>query len=87
MNDDKSIEHAVLTLRKMTQERRGRGIGAVMLLEEQIIALRAELAATVADSQDAVRYHYIRDYCLVTLPNGVEVETQEQLDAAMKGEK
>lgn len=41
-HSDESIERAVLTLREMTQERRGRGISAVMMLEEQIIALRKD---------------------------------------------
>lgn len=50
-HSDESIERAVLTLREMTQERRGRGISAVMMLEEQIIALR----------KDAERYRWLRD--------------------------
>lgn len=43
LHSDESIERAVLTLREMTQARRGQGIGAVMMLEEQIIALREQL--------------------------------------------
>ena len=38
---EEEIERAVITLRGITQEIRGRGIGAVMLLEEQIKSLSA----------------------------------------------
>ena len=51
LHSDESIERSVLTLREMTQERNGRGISAVMMLEEQIIALTYE----------AARYRWLRD--------------------------
>jgi len=43
-----SIERAVITLREMTQSQQGRGISAVMMLEEQIATLTKHLEMAVA---------------------------------------
>jgi hypothetical protein len=47
-HSDESVERAFITLRGITQELRGRGISAVMLLEEQLQALQC-LAVNVSN--------------------------------------
>lgn len=44
-HSEEAVERAAITLRGITQELKGRGISAVMTLEEQIKALKKECAA------------------------------------------
>ncbi len=54
LHSDESVERAAITLREIAQELRGRGISAVMILEEQIKALDEY-------RKDAERYRWLRD--------------------------
>lgn len=56
-------------------------------VKDKIIRQQGEVIETIrlecdAMKKDAERYWYIRSNCLVTLPDGTEVVTQEQLDRA-----
>lgn len=79
LHSDEAIERAVLTLREMTQERRSRGISAVMMLEEQIKALR----------KDAERYRWLRAEVAAQREiahHFLPVQTPSDLDARIDAE-
>ena len=63
---DEEVERAIITLRGITQEIRGRGIDAVMLLEEQIKSLSAAPVVREPQPLAAVNRYCAAGMCLPT---------------------